>query len=107
MRIRLVAIYCIVSKISIWKPFWIYHFISLITIFMVIVVDISHFDMGGGDISYSYIEISISKYTIFHPSAVNGGAAGALSLIAEHELKLLYKSACYMLLCRLLKLKRL
>ena len=49
----------------------------------------------------------ISKYTIFHPSAVNGGAAGALSLIAEHKLKFLYKFACYMLLCRLLRLKRL
>ena len=58
---------------------------------------------GRGEI----YRIHISKYTIFHPSAVNGGAAGALSLIAEHELKLLYKSASYMLLCRLLQLKRL
>ena len=60
----------------------------------------------GGDIFYAYIKISISKYIIFHPSAVNGGAAGALSLIAEHELKLLYKSACYILLqnaCAMLK----
>ena len=107
---RLVAIYHIEIEISIFQPFWIYHFISLITIFVVIVVDLSHFDMGEGEIYriryISIYHILISKYTIFHPSAVNGGAAGALSLIAEHELKLLYKSACYILLqnaCAMLK----